>query len=197
MTLLKPAFLDRNVDLVARELIGATLTVHGVGGIIVETESYDPDDPAAHSYGHRQTPRNAVMFGPAGHAYVYRIYGIHWCLNFTCGGGAAVLIRALEPTIGIDTMQERRGAVDIRTLCSGPGKLCQALGVTGAMTGASLFMPPFALTAGPKLKLVSGVRIGITKAVELERRFGQAGSRFVSKGFPERGRCPPRVRHED
>jgi DNA-3-methyladenine glycosylase len=187
MTRLKPAFLDRDVDLVARRLIGVTLTVRGVGGIIVETESYDPSDPAAHSFGHRQTPRNAVMFGPAGHAYVYKIYGIHWCLNFTCGGGAAVLIRALEPTEGIAKMQRRRGSTDIRTLCSGPGKLCQALGVTGTLTGASLFKPPFALTAGAKLSVVSGVRIGITKAVKLERRFGHAGSRFVSKMFPERG----------
>lgn len=186
MPRLKPEFLDRDVDLVARTLIGVTLTVRGVGGIIVETESYDPGDPAAHSYGHRQTPRNAVMFGPAGRAYVYQIYGIHWCLNFTCGGGAAVLIRALEPTEGIGNMQQRRGTSDVRTLCSGPGKLCQALGVTGAMTGASLFKPPFALTAGAKLDVVSGVRIGITKAVDLQRRFGHAGSRFVSRGFPAR-----------
>jgi DNA-3-methyladenine glycosylase len=186
MTRLKLAFLERNVDLVARELIGVTLTVGGAGGIIVETESYDPTDPAAHSYGHRQTPRNAVMFGPAGRAYVYRIYGIHWCLNFTCGHGAAVLIRALQPTEGIGKMQKRRGMDDVRTLCSGPGKLCQALGITGAMTGASLFKPPFALATGPKLDVISGVRVGISKATELERRFGHAGSRFVSKVFPER-----------
>jgi DNA-3-methyladenine glycosylase len=185
MPRLKPAFLNRDVDLVARALIGVTLTVGGVGGIIVETESYDPSDPAAHTY-RGVTPRNAVMFGPAGHAYVYKIYGIHWCLNFTCGGGAAVLIRALEPTHGIGKMQTRRGTLDVRTLCSGPGKLCQALGITGAMTGASLFKPPFALTAGAKLDVVSGVRIGITKAVEMERRFGHAGSRFVSKVFPGR-----------
>lgn len=186
MAILKSKFFDRDVDLVARQLIGVTLTVGGVGGIIVETESYDPTDPAAHSYGERITPRNAVMFGPAGRAYVYKIYGIHWCLNFTCGRGAAVLIRALEPTEGIGKMQKRRGTDDMRTLCSGPGKLCQALGVTGTMTGASLFKPPFALTTGPKLDVVSGVRIGITKAVELERRFGHAGSRFVSKVFPTR-----------
>jgi len=185
MARLTAAFLDRDVDLVARELIGATLTVGGVGGIIVETESYDPDDPAAHSYGRRVTPRNAVMFGPAGRAYV-KIYGIHWCLNFTCGDGAAVLIRALEPTEGIARMKRRRGTTEVRTLCSGPGKLCQALGVTGTMTGHSLFKPPFALMAGAKLDVVSGVRIGITKAVDLERRFGHAGSRFVSKVFPER-----------
>src|SRR5689334_20294971 len=127
MTRLKPAFLERDIDLVARELIGVTLTVGGTGGVIVETESYDPSDPAAHSYGERVTPRNAVMFGPAGHAYIYRIYGIHWCLNFTCGRGAAVLIRALEPTEGIARMQKRRGTSDLRALCSGPGKLCQSL----------------------------------------------------------------------
>ncbi|HEX2591942.1 MAG TPA: DNA-3-methyladenine glycosylase [Rhizomicrobium sp.] len=183
MKALKAKFLERDVDLVARALIGVTLTVGGVGGIIVETESYDPSDAASHSYGERVTPRNAVMFGPAGVAYVYKIYGIHWCLNFTCGHGAAVLIRALEPTIGIGKMQKRRGTDDVRTLCSGPGKLCQALAVTGAMTGASLFKPPFSLVAGPKVETVTGVRIGLTKAVELERRFGQAGSRFLSKPF--------------
>jgi DNA-3-methyladenine glycosylase len=188
MTKLRPlpqSFLRRDVDVVARDLIGTILTVGGVGGVIVETESYDSDDPAAHTFGRRQTPRNAVMFGAPGHAYVYRIYGMHWCLNFTCGDASAVLIRALEPRYGIAKMQGRRGSEVLTNLCSGPGKLCQALGLTGAQNGSSLFAPPFALyrAAGP-IALSSGVRIGITKARERERRFGLAQSPYLSRRFP-------------
>src|SRR5471032_2281243 len=129
---LRPAFFDRNVHLGAPELIGATLLFNGAGGRIVEVEAYDQSDPAAHSFnGH--TARNAVMFGPPGYSYVYRSYGIHWCLNFVCereGIASAVLIRALEPTHGVALMRRRRGVADERALCSGPGKLCEALGVT-------------------------------------------------------------------
>jgi DNA-3-methyladenine glycosylase len=183
---LPKSFFRRDVDDAARALIGTVLTVGGVGGMIVETESYDPDDPASHAYERRQTRRNAVMFGPPGHAYVYRIYGMHWCLNFTCGDASAVLIRALEPLYGIAKMRARRGSETLTSLCSGPGKLCQALGITGAQNGLSLSAPPFALAraAGPA-QIASGVRIGITKARDLERRFGLAGSPYLSRRFPE------------
>ena len=188
MTKLRPlprSFFRRDVDEVARALIGTVLTVGGVGGVIVETESYDPGDPASHAYERRQTQRNAVMFGPPGYAYVYRIYGMHWCLNFTCGDASAVLIRALEPRYGIAKMQRRRGSETPASLCSGPGKLCQALDIPGAHNGLSLFAPPFGLSraAGP-VALASGVRIGITKARDLERRFGLANSPYLSRRFP-------------
>ncbi|HTQ12744.1 MAG TPA: DNA-3-methyladenine glycosylase [Rhizomicrobium sp.] len=192
---LAPRFFHRDADTVARALIGTVLTVGGVGGIIVETEAYDPSDPAAHSYGHRITPRNRVMFGPPGHAYIYRSYGIHWCLNFVCGHGNAVLIRALEPRYGIATMRRRRGTKDVRRLCSGPGKLCEALGVTIALYGAWLFAPPFALARAPApLEVVAGVRIGITRAAELHRRYGAKDSPFLSRKFPQarQARNPPR-----
>jgi len=189
MTKLRPlpqTFFRRDVDVVARALIGTVLTVGGVGGVIVETESYDPDDPASHAYERRQTQRNAVMFGPPAHAYVYRIYGMHWCLNFTCGDASAVLIRALEPRYGIARMQARRGTDTLTGLCSGPGKLCQALGITGAQNGHALYEPPFALSrAAGRVAVASGVRIGITKARDLERRFGLAGSPYLSRRFPE------------
>ena len=146
---LRRSFFDRPVLEVAPELIGATLLVNGVGGRIVEVEAYHHTDPAAHSYN-GQTERNAVMFGPPGYAYVYRSYGIHWCLNFVCeeeGSASAVLIRALEPMAGIAAMRRRRGLPDERALCSGPGKLCEALGVTHRHNGLALDRPPFELRA--------------------------------------------------
>lgn len=156
----------------------------GAGGLIVETEAYARDDPASHTF-HGPTPRNAAMFGPPGHAYVYRSYGLHWCLNLTCGGGSAVLLRALEPTRDLPALQGRRGSQPPRDLCRGPGRLCQALGVTGALDSAPLAAPPFALlpAAAPPVVAV-GPRIGISQAVEWPWRFVVAGSRWVSRGMP-------------
>jgi DNA-3-methyladenine glycosylase len=183
---LRRAFFDRSVHEVAPELIGATLLVGGTGGTIVEVEAYHHTDPAAHSYNGR-TGRNVVMFGPAGYAYVYRSYGIHWCLNFVCeeeGSASAVLIRALEPTQGLALMQRRRSLDDARALCSGPGKLCEALGVTIRHNGLALDRPPFELRAREgKPEIAIGPRIGITKAVDHPWRYGLKGSRFVSKRF--------------
>ena len=170
---------------VAAGLIGARLEVGGVGGRIVETEAYDRLDPASHSF-RGPTPRNAPMFGPVGRAYVYRIYGLHWCLNIVCDAaspGSAVLIRALEPLSGLDTMMERRGGGSVRTLCSGPGRLCQALGVTDALNGRDLDGAPFALEPGPAADIVSGPRIGIRHAASIPWRFGLAGSAYVSRPF--------------
>ena len=175
---------------VARALIGASLYVDGVGGRIVETEAYDESEPASHTFGGR-TARNAVMFGVPGRAYVYRSYGLHWCLNFVCmprGHGAGVLLRALEPTQGIEAMRERRGTDDPRLLCSGPGRLCQALGVTHAVNGLRLDRKPFrvvAADAGVAPAVAAGTRIGISKSRELPWRFVLAGSAFLSK--PLRG----------
>lgn len=188
--LLRPAFFARSVHAVAPDLIGATLLVDGVGGVIVEVEAYHHTDPAAHSF-RGKTERNAVMFGPPGHAYVYRSYGIHWCLNVVCeeeGSASAVLIRALQPTQGLARMRRRRGAAEDRLLCAGPGRLAQALGVTLSHNGARLDRPPFALRARPApLAIVAGPRIGITQAAELPWRYGLAGSRYVSRAF----RQPP------
>src|SRR6202165_1195919 len=172
---LRRSFFDRSVHKVAPDLIGATLLVDGVGGVIVEVEAYHHTDPAAHSFAGR-TERNAVMFGPPGFAYVYRSYGIHWCLNFVCeeeGSASAVLIRALESTQGIAAMERRRGVSDERTFCSGPGKLCQALAVTSKHDGLALDRAPFELFARTsKPEIVSGMRIGITKAAEKPWRYG-------------------------
>jgi DNA-3-methyladenine glycosylase len=183
---LRRAFFDRSVHEVAPELIGATLLLEGVGGTIVEVEAYHHTDPAAHSYIGR-TERNAVMFGPAGFAYVYRSYGIHWCLNFVCeeaGSASAVLVRALEPTHGFSAMRRRRGLQDERALCSGPGKLCEALAVTHEQNGLPLDHAPFELRARNGVPgVVTGVRIGITKAAEKLWRYGLKGSPFVSKPF--------------
>jgi DNA-3-methyladenine glycosylase len=163
-----------------------TLLVNGVGGIIVETEAYDRVDPASHSFS-GPTPRNAVMFGPPGRAYVYLSYGIHWCLNFVCreaGHGAGVLIRALEPTAGIAQMMDRRRQKDPRLLCAGPGRLGQALGVVRELNGKRVDRPPFSLRAGAaEYAVVSGPRIGISKAVDQPWRFGLAGSRYLSRPF--------------
>ena len=167
-------------------MIGWTLTYNGVGGRIVETEAYHHEDPASHSFS-GPTPRNEVMFGPPGVLYVYRSYGIHWCLNLVCGDGpgSAVLLRALEPTVGLGEMSERRGTNDIRLLCSGPGRLGQALAVTREQNGLRLDAPPFELIPGDPVEVVVGPRIGITKAVDVPWRFGERGSRFLSKPFPK------------
>ncbi len=185
---LKRSFFGRSVHDVAPDLIGATLLVNGVGGVIVELEAYHHTDPAAHSFN-GPTPRNMVMFGPPGFSYVYRSYGIHWCVNFVCekeGSASAVLIRALQPTHGIPAMRRRRGLHDERSLCSGPGKLCEALAITIKQSALPLDMPPFELHARTgKVEVITGVRIGITKAVDFPWRYGLKGSKFVSKPFPD------------
>ncbi|MGB3041776.1 MAG: DNA-3-methyladenine glycosylase [Xanthobacteraceae bacterium] len=179
-------FFARSVHEVAPELIGATMLVNGVGGIIVEVEAYHQTEPAAHSY-RGPTPRTMVMFGPPGFAYVYRSYGIHWCINFVCekeGSAAAVLIRALQPTHDLAAMRRRRGLEEERMLCSGPGKLASALAITNAQNGLALTASPFAIHARTFTpEIATGVRIGITKAAELPWRYGLKGSRFVSKPF--------------
>lgn len=178
-------FFRREVADLASALIGARLLVNGVGGTIVETEAYGAHDPGSHSFGGR-TKRNGSMFGPVGRAYVYRIYGLHWCLNVVGGEtpGAAVLIRALEPTHGLDTMRLRREVHDGRRLCSGPGKLCQALAITGELDGAPLDAAPFRLTlTGDEPPIVCGPRIGVAKAASTPWRFGWRGSAFLSRPF--------------
>jgi DNA-3-methyladenine glycosylase len=188
MPILRRSFFARSVHEVAPDLIGATLLVGGVGGIIVEVEAYHHTDPAAHSF-RGMTERNAVMFGPPGHAYVYRSYGIHWCLNFVCepaGSASAVLIRALEPTDGIAAMRRRRGVDEPRLLCAGPGRLAEALAVTIAHNGHAIDHTPFAIhgrRSDMPIAIAAGPRIGITKATDLPWRYGLAGSRFVSKPF--------------
>jgi DNA-3-methyladenine glycosylase len=181
-------FFAQSVHVVAPRLIGATLLVDGVGGRIVEVEAYHHLDPAAHSY-RGPTPRNAVMFGPPGVAYVYRSYGIHWCVNFVCepaGSASAVLIRAIEPTDGQDIMRKRRKLEDTRLLCSGPGRLCEAMGITVAHNGLALDAPPFELRLASRMAdIIVGPRIGITKAVDEPWRYGLKGSKFVSKPFKE------------
>jgi DNA-3-methyladenine glycosylase len=196
-------FFARSVHEVAPELIGALLLVDGIGGTIVEVEVYDEEDPASHGYRGR-TARNASMFGPPGYAYVYRSYGVHWCLNLVCereGRAEAALVRALEPTHGVEVMRERRRVTDVRRLCSGPGKLCQALAVTRAHDGLALDRPPFELRARAETpEIVTGPRIGITRGAELFWRYGAGGSPFLSRRFdghdagltrsPARGRNP-------
>ena len=178
---LPPEFFARSVHEVAPELIGATLLVDGAGGRIVEVEAYDRDDPASHAF-RGETARNASMFGPPGHAYVYRSYGVHWCLNLVCESASAALVRALEPTVGLDAMRGRRGLNDLRLLCSGPGRLTQALGIAGDHDGLSLARPPFELRAADGTAVVlTGRRIGISKAVERPWRYVEAGSPFLSR----------------
>jgi DNA-3-methyladenine glycosylase len=183
-------FFARSVHEIAPELVGVTLLVDGVGGRIVEVEAYDHEDPAAHGFAGR-TARNVSMFGPPGHAYVYRSYGIHWCLNFVCeeeGVASAVLIRALEPTTGLDAMAARRGTDEPKLLAAGPGRLCQALGITREQDGAALDRPPFELSAREHVEVERGVRIGITKAADRPWRYAQKGSRFVSRAIRPRPR---------
>jgi DNA-3-methyladenine glycosylase len=182
-------FFARPVHSVAPDLIGVTLLVDGVGGEIVEVEAYDQEDPASHAF-HGRTARNAAMFGPPGHAYVYRSYGVHWCLNLVCAGpgrAEAALVRALRPTHGLDTMRLRRGIESERALCSGPGKLCQALGVTREHDGLPLDAPPFELLVRDGTpEIATGPRIGLTRATELTWRYGLAGSPFLSRRFQPR-----------
>jgi DNA-3-methyladenine glycosylase len=187
MPILRRPFFSRSVHVVAPELIGATLLFDGAGGRIVEVEAYHHTDPAAHSFRGR-TARNAVMFGPAGHAYVYRSYGIHWCLNFVCepqGSASAVLIRAIEPMQGLAAMRRRRGVSDERLLCSGPGRLCAALGITAAHNGLPLDRLPFELRSRgeEEVEIAVGPRIGITKAADKPWRYGLKDSLFLSKPF--------------
>lgn len=184
--MLPPAWFSAPVEIVAQALIGCTILCEGVGGVIVETEAYGRTDPASHSV-RGPTPRNAAMFGPPGRLYIYRSYGLHWCANIVAGTepGGAVLLRALQPTRGLAQMRERRGPVADGALVRGPGCLTQALGITGAENGCSVMEPPFALSLPPDpVALVSGPRIGISRAVETPWRYALAGSRFVSRSLP-------------
>ena len=184
-------FFARSVHEVAPELVGCLLLADGVGGRIVEVEAYDGEDPASHGF-RGETARNRSMFGPPGHAYVYRSYGVHWCLNLVCedeGVASAVLLRALEPTDDLDVMRVRRGLDEASLLCSGPGRLCQALGVTRSHDGLPLDQPPFELLPRTReLEIAAVPRVGITRAADLPWRYLVAGSRFVSRPPP---RTPP------
>jgi DNA-3-methyladenine glycosylase len=186
-------FFARSVHEVAPDLIGCTLLVDGVGGPIVEVEAYDHEDPASHGF-RGETARNRSMFGPPGHAYVYRSYGIHWCLNLVCeekGVAAAVLLRALEPAHGVGEMRARRDLDEPRLLCAGPGRLCQALAVTGEHDGLPLNRPPFELRARKgEPEVVTGPRVGITQAADLPWRYGLVGSPYLSRGFRASARRP-------
>ncbi len=175
-------FFERDAIAVARDLLGCLLLVNGAGGRITETEAYFPDDEASHSF-RGPTKRNGAMYGQPGNVYIYRIYGMYWCLNFVCTPGSAVLIRALEPETGIGEMAERRGTDQLTALCSGPGKLCQALDIGIAINDRLLDREPYALFPSAPVPIVSGKRIGITKNAEAPWRFGIQGSRYLSKPF--------------
>jgi len=174
-------FFARDVVAVAADLLGARLLVNGIGGLIVETEAYRQDDEASHSF-RGQTAGNAAMFGEPGRAYVYRSYGLHWCFNIVCERGSAVLIRALEPTHGLETMMARRAIGEARKLCAGPGNLCKALGITREMNGLSVLADPFSLEPPFEMPVsATGTRIGISKAAERPWRFAVKGSRYLSR----------------
>jgi DNA-3-methyladenine glycosylase len=175
-------FFERDAIAVARDLLGCHLLVNGMGGRITETEAYFPDDEASHSF-RGPTKRNGAMYGPPGNVYIYRIYGMYWCLNFVCTPGSAVLIRAIEPESGIAEMAERRGTDQLTSLCSGPGKLCQAMDISIAINDRLLDREPYALFPSAPIPIVSGKRIGITKNAEAPWRFGIQGSRYLSKPF--------------
>lgn len=185
-----PAFFARPATELGPALIGALLTIRGCTLRITETEAYTPDDPAAHSFN-GPTPRNAAMFGPPGHAYVYRSYGIHWCLNVTCGNGQGVLLRAGEPVEGFDLMAERRGTRTARRIATGPGRLAQALGVTDADYARPFTAPDFRITPAPPTEILTGPRIGVTKAADWPRRYGKKGSEHLSRPFPKPVRPNP------
>lgn len=173
----------RPAHIVAPDLVGMSLEVDGVGGLIVEVEAYERDDPASHSFRGR-TIRNSAMFGPPGHAYVYRSYGLHWCFNIVCEEGSAVLLRALEPRSGVSVMRVRRRGIKDKLLCAGPGRLAEALAINAGLNGADLFDSPFSLCpAIGTMDIVTGPRIGITKAKDLPWRFGAANSAFLSRPF--------------
>jgi DNA-3-methyladenine glycosylase len=184
-------FFERSVHDIARELVGCGLLFNGVGGVIVEVEAYERDDPACHAYV-GLTPRTATLFGPPGRAYVYLSYGIHSCLNFVCepeGQAAAVLIRALEPRWGVEQMRHRRGRESLRDLCSGPGKLTEALGIGLDLDGARLDQAPFEVRSPDgdwtQVDVGCGPRIGVSRAAELRWRFGARGSPYLSRPLPD------------
>jgi DNA-3-methyladenine glycosylase len=191
------AFFARDVHVVARALLGSLLTVDGVGGIVVECEAYQRDDPASHSFS-GPTARNASMFGPLGRAYIYRSYGIHWMLNLVCGvmegDASAVLVRALEPTVGLEQMRARRGGVPDLLLCSGPGRLAQALAIGPDLDGEPVGGGRLEVVpAESPVDVVTAPRVGISRAIEQPWRYLTAGSPYASQPRPWARRQRPRA----